>query len=107
MKKAKLRIACLSIGGVSGGSQIESVSMKMSQFLKCHSHCRGLGTILLKVKLSQRKTSFQTKNSVLDRLYIQLSMLMCLGDRACLVDCVKKLMSLCEKANAQCVKLMD
>ena len=48
--------ACRSVGGVSGGSKIESVSMKMSQFLKCHSHCRELGTILLKVKLSQRKT---------------------------------------------------
>ena len=48
--------ACRSVGGVSGGSKIESVSMKMSQFLKCHSHCRELRTILLKVKLSQRKT---------------------------------------------------
>ena len=49
----------LSVDGVRGGGRIGSISMKMSQFLKCHSHCRGLGTILLKVKLSQRKTSFQ------------------------------------------------
>lgn len=53
----------LSVDGVRGGGRIGSISMKMSQFLKCHSHCR-VGTILLKVKTSQRSnfhfSSFQS-----------------------------------------------
>ena len=51
------------LGGVVlvAKAKLREFSMKMSQFLKRHSHCRELGTILLKVKLSQSKTSFRVK----------------------------------------------